>query len=86
MIITYEKYFKKQFKKLPVKVQNQFQSRLSLFIADSSTPMLHVHPLNGKFKGYWSINISGDFRALYRQDGDVLVIFALIGTHSQLYG
>ena len=35
--------------------------------------------------GYWSINITGDVRAIYRQHGDTIIIFVLIGTHSQLY-
>lgn len=32
------------------------------------------------------MNVSGDFRALYIVRGDEIVIFALIGSHSALYG
>lgn len=86
MIVKYEKSFKKQFKKLPLKLQDQFADRLELYLIDPLAQQLRVHPLRGKFVGYWSMNISGDFRALYRKDGDTITIFALIGTHSQLYG
>jgi addiction module RelE/StbE family toxin len=86
MIIQYTPRFKKQYKKLSVKLQNQFDERLQLFFEDPTNPMLRTHPLKGTYSGYWSINISGDLRAIYLQKGDELIIFALIGTHSQLYG
>lgn len=77
--------FKKQYKKLPAKYQTQFDNSLRLFVNDPTDVRLRNHPLRGDFAGYWSINISGDLRALYRRDGDEIIIFALIGTHSQLY-
>lgn len=86
MIIQYTPKFKKQYKKLPKKFQIQFDERLRLFFLDPTNPKLRVHPLKGSFSGYWSMNISGDLRALYLKKGDELIIFALIGTHSQLYG
>lgn len=30
------------------------------------------------------MNVTGDVRALYREEGNTIVIFAFIGTHSQL--
>jgi len=38
------------------------------------------------FLGYWSKSVNGDLRAIYQRVGEELVIFALIGTHSELYG
>ncbi len=86
MIIQYALKFKKQYKKLPPKYQKQFDDRLGLFLVDPTNPQLHVHPLMGAYRGYWSMNISGDLRALYLKNGEEIIIFALIGTHSQLYG
>jgi addiction module RelE/StbE family toxin len=86
MKILYLKSFKKQYKKLPKKQQLQFDSRLVLFVISPTSPELRNHPLKGSYYGYWSINISGDLRALYKIQGDSIVIFALIGTHSELYG
>ena len=85
MTIRYLPKFKKQYKKLPTKMQTQFDERVQLFAIDPTSPKLKVHPLKGKYAGYWSMNLSGDLRALYIMDGDTIVIFALIGTHSQLY-
>ena len=67
-------------------MQDQFDERVQLFATDPTLPMLKVHPLKGKYAGYWSMSVSGDVRALYIIDGDTIIIFALIGTHSQLYG
>jgi addiction module RelE/StbE family toxin len=86
MQLSYTKTFKKQFKKLPKQWQTEFQDRLALFLQDQSLPQLRVHPLIGNYAGYWSMSVNGDVRALYRKDGDSVIIFALIGTHSQLYG
>ena len=86
MTIQYLPKFKKQYKKLPSKLQYQFAARLRLFTQDPTAPELRVHPLKGNYSGYWSMNITGDLRALYLKQADTIIIFALIGTHSELYG
>ena len=86
MIVKYHSKFKKQYKKLPNRIQLQFDERFLLFLDDPTAPALRVHPLKGKYQGYWSMNITGDIRALYLHVGEELIIFALIGTHSELYG
>ncbi len=74
MIVRYAASFKKQYRKLPTKFQQQFDERLELFLVDPTMPHLRVHPLKGKYLGYWSLNVSGDLRALYRKVGDELVL------------
>ena len=86
MTIQYLPKFKKQYKKLPLHLQLQFDDRLQLFLTDPTAPQLRVHPLRGNYAGYWSMNVNGDLRALYIKRGDEIIIFALIGTHSELYG
>lgn len=86
MIIYRTKKFKKQYLKLPEKFQQQFDQRLVMFVADQSDPRLRIHPLQGKYAGYWSMDINGDVRALFYRDDGAIVIFGFIGTHSQLYG
>jgi addiction module RelE/StbE family toxin len=86
MTIQYLPKFKKQYQKLPPNLQSQFDDRLQLFLIDQTDPRLRVHPLKGEYAGYWSLNVNGDLRALYLKQGDAIIIFALIGTHSELYG
>lgn len=84
--IDFTKKFWKQYYKLPKKSQTQFDARLRLFILDQSNPRLRIHLLKAHYAGYWSMDVNGDVRALFRRDGDRVIIFAFIGTHSQLYG
>lgn len=86
MKLQYLPKFKKQYKKLPNKFQQQFDERLTLFLIDRTNPLLRVHPLQGRYAGYWSMNVNGDIRALYIIKKETIIIFALIGTHSGLYG
>ena len=80
------KNFKKQFKKIPLKVQEQFFERLDLFVSNKFHPLLNNHPVDAAYPGWRSINITGDYRALYEPKDDNFVVFMKIGTHSQLYG
>lgn len=83
--IQFTKDFTKQFKKLRFNQQERFYERLSLFEKNPQDRALRDHALKGKYKGYRSIDIEGDLRALYYIQGDRVVIFGFIGTHSQLY-
>ena len=56
-----------------------------MFVQNPFSPSLHHHPLSGEFSNYRSINITGDYRALYKQIDKNHVIFVKLGTHSQLY-
>jgi len=86
MEIRYSPKFIKKYQKLPPKFRAQFDSRFLLFVSDPTAPVLRLHPLKGKYRGYWSISVSGDLRAIYLERGEEIIIFAFIGTHSQLYG
>lgn len=86
MQLLYTPTFKKQYRKLPKLFQQQFDNRLKLFLLDPTHPTLRIHPLIGKYHDYWSMNVNGDLRALYSKKSQQIIIFALIGTHSQLYG
>ena len=85
MKLRRSRIFTKQYHTLPPKQQQQFDARLRLWLTDPGHPTLRAHPLKGKFQGYWSMNVSGDVRAIYYYESDDVVIFALIGTQRQLY-
>jgi addiction module RelE/StbE family toxin len=86
MLVYYTKDFEKQFGRVGRAVQLKFKERLDLFLHNQNHPALRVHSLKGEYKGYLSMNITGDVRALYKEEGETIIIFAFIGTHSQLYG
>jgi len=85
MVIETTKGFDKQYSKLNFKVKTAFKRRVELFKANPFDFSLRNHTLKGKYLGYRSIDITGDVRALYTTQGDTIIIFGFIGTHSQLY-
>lgn len=84
--IEYTKKFRKQYSRLTPKIRAQFKTRQRLWLRDPYNIQLHLHMLTGEYAGLYSINITGDIRALYKKVGDTYAIFGFIGTHSQLYG
>lgn len=85
MKIVYPKRFLRHFDNQPVKIQDKFLARITLFTENKFNPILHNHALSGKYEGCRSINITGDVRAIFQDRGEIIV-FACLGTHSQLYG
>jgi proteic killer suppression protein len=44
-------------------------------IQDLNLPGLRLHPLRGNRKGYWAVNVSGNWRVIFRfDDGDAFHI------------
>ena len=86
MNVLFHRAFRKYYRKFPEKIQRRFKERVALFGIDPFDPVLHNHALMGDFKGYRSIDITGDVRAIYKALDANVVEFALIGTHHELYG
>ncbi len=61
---------------MKVKYKKRFQN--------SFYKLLHNHSVHPNFDFGKSINITGDYRAIYVEYGDT-VVFTEIGTHSELY-
>ncbi len=81
----YSKNFLREYAKLPPKIRYKADERIMLWQNDPLNSQLRDHQLKGKYKGYRSIDVSGDIRALYLQrENDA--VFDKIGTHAQLYG
>ena len=84
MKIKLAKSFDKDFKKLTPNQKNKFKQRKNLFIIDEFSSILNNHSLRGNYKGYRSINITGDLRAIYKYSSNIIV-FVAINSHSNLY-
>ena len=86
MEVKFSSKFAKQYDKSPFKIRQAFDNRLKLFLGDTFHPLLNNHSLVGKYTGYRSINVTGDWRAIFHEfHSGELVYFEAIGTHSQLY-
>ena len=84
MQITLHKRFKKALRNQPKHIQDKFLECLDIFVEDQFSYQLNNHALSGHFKGWRSINITGDVRVHYREQGRIIVLLD-IGTHAQLY-
>jgi addiction module RelE/StbE family toxin len=86
MKIGYHKKFLKDFDKLPSKLQQKFYERLRIFSQDPFQPLLNNHSVDAAYPDFRSINVTGDYRALYQNISEDHVQFMRIGTYSELYG
>jgi addiction module RelE/StbE family toxin len=86
--IDFSKRFDKQLKHAPLEIQKSFRNKFALFLQNQFHPQLNNHALTGKLKDRRSINITGDWRAIYSSsdgNGNHVILFEILGTHSQLY-
>lgn len=86
MLVKFSRTFSKHHDKAPKKIKAAFDRRLKLFMEDKFHSQLNNHPLSGRLKGYRSINITGDWRAIFREfNSGKSVLFEILGPHSRLY-
>jgi addiction module RelE/StbE family toxin len=85
MQVEYKKRFQKNFKKLPPKLKEKFYKMLEVFLKNKFDAALGNHSVDKAFPGCRSINITGDYRAVFWEN-DQVATFITIGTHSELYG
>jgi addiction module RelE/StbE family toxin len=86
MTIRYSKKFKKQFKKLSPKLQLKTKECIKLWAKNPNDHSLRLHRLGGKMSRFYSIDVTGDVRALYEIINGEVYLYQMVGTHSQLYG
>ncbi|MBI4138009.1 MAG: type II toxin-antitoxin system mRNA interferase toxin, RelE/StbE family [Candidatus Wildermuthbacteria bacterium] len=85
MKILLHRHFEKQYKKLLPDEQRRFKERRDLFLEDEFHSSLNNHALRGKYAGCRSISVGGDLRVVCKRIAPDIVIFVIMGTHSELY-
>lgn len=89
MKVVYDPAFLEKLKKVDVRIQNRVKEQVLLFSKNPDDPQLDNHPLQREYQGYMSIDITADYRALYREaeiGNEVVAYFIFLGTHQELYG
>lgn len=76
MRMIFDRKFTKQREKAPEKIRLAF---------DEFNSLLDNHALKGEWAGYRSINVTGNWRAIFSKVENT-VWFVALGTHPQLYG
>jgi addiction module RelE/StbE family toxin len=80
------KRFEKDFSKLPKPTKKKVFLVLKKFVEDPLDPSLRSHRLSGRWNNHFSIDVTGDLRAVYVYIKDDVVYFVAVGSHSELYG
>ncbi len=70
MRILQHKNFLKSLDKLSIKIQHKAVQVIELFVSDPTHPSLRNHSLKGKRLGLRSIDVTGDFRIIFRELSD----------------
>jgi len=86
MRILTHKRFEKAFKKMPPNLQTKFYEILETFQCNKTNQLLNNHVLIGKYLGYRSIDLTGDYRILFEEIDIETIKLVNIGTNPQLYG
>lgn len=86
--IKYTELFNSQFKKAPLTIKIAFKEARELFLENQDHPSLRNHALRDEYVGYRSIDVTDDWRALFKIRKSKLnttITFHILGTHAQLY-
>jgi mRNA-degrading endonuclease YafQ of YafQ-DinJ toxin-antitoxin module len=87
--IEFTPYFNKQRRLAPLEIKEAFFETLALLAEDPHNPFLRNHALKDKLSGYRSIDITDDWRAVFketRSGNRTVFTFHMFGTHEELYG
>lgn len=89
MTIKYTDEFLRNLKKQKVTIRKSFKIAIEEFSKNPLSIQLNKHKLKREWEGFKSINVTSDFRAIYKEvaysDGELTIYFVAIGTHDQLY-
>ena len=81
-----DRVFERQYKKLPKALREKMWDRLAILAADSFHPLLNDHKLNPPYESYRCINITGDWRLVYKKLAPDMYYLRAVGTHHHLFG
>jgi len=79
--VYYSKKFIKELKKIPEEIIKLAVKREVAFKNNPLHPSLRLHELHGKFKGIWSISITGNYRIIFERMDNGDIMFVSIGKH-----
>jgi addiction module RelE/StbE family toxin len=87
MKVLFHKSFSKAYKKLPPKLKSKTDIAIAKFRANPFDATLNNHQLTGKLKGQRAFSVTGNFRVIFEEYDDYVVVLMLdVGTHPQVYG
>lgn len=86
MKIVFHKKFVKDYYRCDKKTRVKFEEHIKRFRKNPFDARLNNHRLQGTLKSFYSINVTGNVRAIYRVVEENIVEFMRMDTHGNLYG
>lgn len=86
--VKFSKRFDKQLSDAPDEIIEAFLEVLAFFLEDPHYATLRSHALKRKYAGYRSIDVTEDWRAIFkgtRSGKRKIITFHMLGTHKELY-
>ncbi|MBI2436792.1 MAG: type II toxin-antitoxin system mRNA interferase toxin, RelE/StbE family [Candidatus Magasanikbacteria bacterium] len=80
--IFYSPKFIKEYRRLPVQIQEMAEQKEKLFRFNPFDPRLKTHKLSGKLRGCWAFSINHNYRIIFTFESEKEIRFHTIGTHS----
>jgi len=81
MEIKFKPSFLREFKKLPLDIQQEAKEKVNLFQDEANHQRLKVHKLQGKLKDFYSFSITYAHRIVFNYEADGSAVFITVGTH-----
>lgn len=82
MVIFYSSKFKREYKKLSLKVKMRAEKKEILFRKNPFDPQLDTHKLKGRLKEFWAFWIDEKNRIIFEFADDDTIWFHSAGDHS----
>ncbi len=86
MRLIHDRVFERQLKKLSQKLRGKLRERLNMLTSNELNPLLNDHDLGPPYETFRSINVTGDYRLVYKRLEQNTYYLRAVGTHHQLYG
>lgn len=74
--------FKKDFKRLPLEIQERIEKQLRLLISNPRHPSLHIKKMNDP-RNIWEVRITQSYRLTFQVEKDTYIL-RRVGTHDIL--
>ncbi|MFA4846117.1 MAG: type II toxin-antitoxin system mRNA interferase toxin, RelE/StbE family [Patescibacteria group bacterium] len=81
LIVEVSSRFHRSFRHLPLRVQDDFQTRITRFQLEPFDPTLRTHKLSGGLEGHYSFSLTDGHRVLFEFMSDNVVLLVNVGSH-----
>ena len=82
MIIRYKPSFVRDFKKLPIELQEEALERIDLFKDVENHKKSKVHKLKGRLEDSYSFSVTYSHRIVFSYESKDTVVFLAVGSHN----